>query len=71
MQCHQCHSAMQLTDSFLEGRVYQAWYQCPLCTAQQTIAHPCKTLLRRIGSMQRCSGNPLSDVHGYRGPQLT
>ncbi len=58
MRCHQCHSEMRTTDSSLEGRVYQVWYQCPLCTAEQTVAQPCETPLRRIGKMQRCSSNP-------------
>ncbi|WP_125931955.1 hypothetical protein [Thiosocius teredinicola] len=55
MQCHQCHSEMQLTERVAEGRAEQRWYQCPVCAAHHTISQPHEACLKRIGNLQRCS----------------
>lgn len=58
MHCRHCHSEMKQTDTVFEGRALQIWYECPLCSAQQTVSQPCEAQLRRIGSLQRCSSRP-------------
>ena len=55
MRCSHCRSEMQQTDSIVEGRARQTWYQCPVCAANQTITQPCQTGLQRIGNLLRCS----------------
>lgn len=56
MRCRHCDSEMEQTDQVAEGRVRQVWYRCPLCAASNTVSQPHQTPLRRIGNLQRCSG---------------
>jgi hypothetical protein len=55
MHCHHCGSAMQATESVVEGHACQTWYRCPLCDARQTVSQPCESMLQRLGHTLRCT----------------